>query len=190
MAYLSAVAPSRRLMPRLAAALPLIGVMGMQSACVTTPAPKSAASAALMDGQGSMRGSVTITEGADITVQVRAMGLAPGLHAVHIHAVGRCDAPDFATAGPHWNPMGKSHGAENPNGPHLGDLPNMTIGSDGAGELTFSVPARLDTGDHPLLDSDGAALVIHAGPDDMKTDPSGNSGGRIACGVIMKNGAK
>lgn len=190
MAYLSPFAPSRCRMSHLAAALPLIGLMGMQSACVTTPASETDASATLMDAQASTRGSATITEGNEMTVRVRATGLTPGVHAVHIHAVGRCDAPDFTTAGPHWNPMGKSHGAENANGPHLGDLPNITIGSDGMGELTFSVPARLDTGDHPLLDSDGAALVIHAGPDDMKTDPSGNSGGRIACGVIMKNGAK
>tara|TARA_B110001454_G_scaffold89429_1_gene85410 strand:+ start:518 stop:1090 length:573 start_codon:yes stop_codon:yes gene_type:complete len=189
MADLPLIGSSRSPVLRLVAALPLIGLMGMQSACVTAPAPMTTATAALMDAQGSVRGSVTITDGEVLNVHVRAMGLASGVHAVHIHAVGRCDAPDFTTAGPHWNPMGKSHGKDNPNGPHLGDLPNMTIGADGAGELTFSVPARLDAGHHPLLDSDGAALVVHAGPDDMKTDPSGNSGGRIACGVIVKSGA-
>ena len=112
---------------------------------------------------------------------IAATGLPAGVHGVHIHTTGKCDAPDFTTAGGHWNPTGKMHGSENPMGPHEGDLPNLTVGADGSGNLTFTVAgASLAT----MLDADGAAFVVHAGSDDYKTDPSGNSGGRIACGVF------
>jgi Cu-Zn family superoxide dismutase len=96
--------------------------------------------------------------------------------------VGRCDAPDFTSAGGHWNPTQKKHGTMNPQGPHQGDLPNLVIGSDGRGTIGAVIPGATLAG---LLDADGAAMVIHAGPDDLMTDPSGNSGGRIACGVFQ-----
>lgn len=143
------------------------------------------AHAALVDAQGVARGNVGIMEKDGLQVTLSATGLTPGIHGVHIHTVGTCTAPDFASAGGHWNPTAKHHGMENPGGAHMGDLPNITIGADGTGTLTFTVPgASLSGGDNPLLDADGAAIVVHAGPDDMKTDPSGNSGGRVACGVI------
>jgi superoxide dismutase, Cu-Zn family len=115
---------------------------------------------------------------------VQAEGLPPGAHGIHVHAVGRCEAPEFTTAGPHWNPTDRKHGRDNPDGAHHGDLPNIQIGADGRGSLNFVIPSASFA---QLFDSDGAALVVHATADDYRTDPSGNSGGRIACGVITRN---
>lgn len=120
-----------------------------------------------------------------VQVRIAATGLPQGIYAAHIHLVGRCDAPDFATAGGHWNPTGRQHGRDNPAGAHLGDLPNLTVGANGRGAMAFRVAnARLVGGAAPILDADGAALMIHAKADDYRTDPSGASGARIACGVI------
>ena len=130
----------------------------------------------LIGADGRQLGKASLSSGS-MTVAVSA--LAPGLHGLHLHAVGRCDAPDFASAGPHWNPTGRKHGSENPEGAHLGDLPNVTVGANGQASLTFAVPEG-------LVDGDGAALVIHASPDDYKTDPSGNSGARIACAAFTR----
>lgn len=124
-------------------------------------------------------------EGGGLRVRIEAAGLAPGTYGIHVHAVGRCDPPGFDSAGPHWNPTGREHGSQNPQGPHFGDLPNLQVGTDGAGSLEFTIPGAGLTGDSgALLDGDGAALLVHAGPDDYRTDPSGNSGARIACGVF------
>ena len=112
---------------------------------------------------------------------IHANGLAPGVHGIHVHGVGKCEGPKFESAGPHWNPASRHHGMQNPQGPHAGDLPNVTVGADGRLDTTVTADgSSLAT----LLDADGAALVIHADPDDYKTDPSGNSGGRIACAVL------
>lgn len=142
--------------------------------------------AQLVAADGSPRGSVRIIQvHGGISVSVQAENMPPGVHGAHVHAVGRCDAPDFASAGPHWNPTARQHGKENPAGPHWGDAPNLTIGADGRGMLEFEIPAAwVRRGDNPLLDGDGAAFVIHANADDYRTDPSGNSGGRIACAVL------
>ena len=127
---------------------------------------------------GEPRGFATFfSDGARTEIKIQAEGLAPGVHGIHLHAVGRCEGPDFKSAGPHWNPAGKQHGHDNPLGAHLGDLPNLTVGADGRGTASFSVQ-----GD--IADADGTSLVIHAKPDDYKTDPSGNSGDRIACAVL------
>ena len=139
------------------------------SAISTTTAP-------LIGANGRRVGSASLS-GRSMTIE--ASGLTPGLHGLHLHAVGRCDPPDFATAGPHWNPTNRKHGSENPEGAHLGDLPNLSVGANGGATLTFAVP----TG---LVDADGAALVIHASPDDYQTDPSGNSGTRIACAAFTR----
>ncbi len=142
--------------------------------------------AALKDASGNSVGEAQLTQADDgIHVRIQVTGLEPGEHGAHVHAVGRCDAPDFASAGGHWNPTGHQHGRLNPQGQHQGDMPNLTAAADGSGTLDFTIPdATLRGGDHALLDTDGAALVLHAGPDDYRTDPAGNSGGRIACGVI------
>ena len=126
------------------------------------------------------RATVREVEGG-VRVTVDAKGLMPGNHGVHIHTVGRCDGPDFMTAGGHWNPTGTKHGSMNAMGPHEGDLPNLLIGTDGRGNVGVTVPGALFAG---LIDADGSAMVVHANPDDLVTDPSGNSGARVACGVF------
>ena len=140
------------------------------------------AAAALVTPAGLPVGRATVTEVAGgLRVTLDARGLTPGNHGAHLHTVGRCDAPDFASAGPHWNPAATKHGTMNPQGPHAGDLPNLVVGSDGRGTLGVALAGATLDG---LLDADGAAIVVHAAPDDLMTDPSGNSGGRIACGVF------
>ncbi|URW74829.1 superoxide dismutase family protein [Sphingomonas donggukensis] len=153
------------------------------AATMDAPVRTGGAEAILKTAAGATVGRATASEaGGSIRIAVSGTGMPPGTHGVHVHTVGRCDAPDFATAGGHWNPMGKMHGSENPMGPHAGDLPNLVVGADGRGTLTMMLPAGTMAG---LLDADGAAFVVHAAADDLKTDPSGNSGGRIACGVFV-----
>jgi Cu-Zn family superoxide dismutase len=141
---------------------------------------------AVRDAGGATVATATAADrGGGVAVRVAAAGLAPGTYGVHVHAVGRCEPPGFESAGPHWNPTARQHGVQNPQGPHLGDLPNLQVGTDGAGSVEFTIAgARLAGGSNAMLDGDGAALMIHAGPDDYRTDPSGNSGARIACGVL------
>lgn len=142
------------------------------------------ARAVLASADGAPRGTATLNEtSGGLTLHVAAEGLPPGPHGIHIHTVGRCDAPDFQTAGAHWNPTSRQHGHDNPQGAHQGDLPNINIGADGRGTLHASVPGANFA---ELFDADGAAVVIHAAADDYRTDPSGNSGGRIACGVLTR----
>ena len=144
------------------------------------------AGASLKAADGRDIGLVTLAEDRNgVTVTVEASGLEPGPHGLHLHTVGRCEGPRFETAGPHWNPTGKQHGRDNPQGAHLGDLANLDVGADGRGTTTFLIGgASLISGQNPLLDLDGAALVIHAKSDDYKTDPSGASGDRIACAIL------
>lgn len=144
------------------------------------------ATAEIVDGQGQTKGKAVFSQGKDgLHVDVKGVGLPAGVHAVHIHTVGTCTGPDFTSAGGHWNPAHKQHGHDNPMGAHMGDMPNMTVGTDGTGELKTVVKgAMLKDGDNPLFDADGAAVVIHAAADDYKTDPTGNAGGRLACGVL------
>jgi Cu-Zn family superoxide dismutase len=135
-------------------------------------------------GRTLARGSIGQV-GDALRVRVEAAGLAPGVYGIHLHSIGRCDAPSFESAGPHWNPGARQHGRDNPGGQHRGDLPNLLVGTDGRGSFEFTVPGSwLGGGTMPLLDADGAALVLHARPDDYRTDPSGNSGPRIGCGVL------
>ena len=126
-----------------------------------------------------------------VSFHVEGTGLPHGLHGIHVHAVGRCDPPDFTTAGGHWNPAGKKHGLSNPAGPHAGDLPNVEVAASGVLGTTVTLPgAALVSGvgaAGSLIDADGAALVLHAQADDYATDPSGNSGARIACAVLQPN---
>jgi Cu-Zn family superoxide dismutase len=117
-------------------------------------------------------------------VRIDASGMAQGDYGAHLHTVGRCDGPAFESAGGHWNPAGRQHGTLNSQGHHAGDLPNLEIGADGRGRIDFHAPNATLRGTNGALDADGTAVVIHAGPDDYRTDPSGNSGARIACGVL------
>ena len=132
----------------------------------------------LVGADGPVIGEINRGDGdAGAEFQLTAQGLPPGVHGIHLHDVGLCEGPSFESAGPHWNPTNAQHGRENPDGPHQGDLPNLTVGADGTARLTLAMPEG-------LIDGNGAALVIHADPDDNRTDPSGNSGARIACAAF------
>lgn len=147
-------------------------------------APAAVADVRSAAGQGRAR-AVATQIGDSISVRIDAENMARGSYGAHIHTTGRCDPPGFESAGPHWNPTGQQHGKNNPAGMHKGDLPNLMIGADGRGTLEMTIPgAWVAGGAAPMLDADGAAVVIHQGPDDYRTDPSGNSGARIACGVF------
>jgi Cu-Zn family superoxide dismutase len=146
---------------------------------------QSRASADLRDGAGRMVGEA-ILEQRDGAVQITATftGLPPGTRAFHIHEVGTCDPP-FETAGGHFNPTGKQHGKDNPRGPHAGDLPNLDVPPGGRVRVELTVKGvALGSGRDGLLDADGTALIVHAGADDHESDPAGNAGERLACGVI------
>ena len=170
--------------PTVVVALAVAGCAGLAKPDVTPVT----ATAELKNAEGRTVGTATLSQvGSGVRVVLDARGLAPGQKGVHLHAVGKCDPPDFASAGPHFNPDGKKHGLQSAEGPHAGDLPNITIAADGNGRLeSMSERITLGAGATSLLDADGTALVIHAAADDFKTDPTGNSGARLACGVVRK----
>ena len=158
-------------------------------AAMTQPATTdNAATAELRASNGQAAGMAALAQvPGGVRIVLEAKGLPPGPHAVHIHEGGTGDARQFTTAGGHFNPGKKQHGTLNPQGAHAGDLPNMTVAGDGSGRLeTTTARITLGPGATSVFDADGSAIVVHAGPDDFKTDPTGNSGGRIACGLIVK----
>ena len=153
----------------------------------TATAGQAFAKADIVDASGKSVGSATIAASGDAHVlELNVSGIAPGEHGMHLHVVGACDVPDFTSAGSHLNPHNKQHGRDNPQGSHLGDLPNITAGADGAATLTVPLNAPLADLEKYLMDTDGTAIVVHATADDYRTDPTGNSGGRIACGVLKR----
>ena len=157
------------------------------------PAPP-AALARLVDDKGQAVGSAVFSQerGGGIRIILDVTGLAAGDHAVHIHEVGRCEPPAFESAGAHFNPTKAEHGTANRRGPHAGDLPDVTVNTEGKGHM--EVTAKLVNLDKKsaasLLDADGSAIVIHERADDKRTDPSGDSGARIACGLIASEGKR
>lgn len=159
------------------------------SSAILTRIPVASASATLTTVNGSAAGTVQLRQaaGGTVTVDVNAIGLTAGAHGIHFHEVGQCDgASAFATAGGHYNPLNREHGLERPGGPHAGDAPNLVASSNGTASLTFTTDRiTLTSGSISLFDANGTSVVIHAGPDDQLSQPSGNSGGRVACGVIQ-----
>ena len=142
-------------------------------------------SATLTLANGQPAGTAQIVGvGNQVTLAVGLAGVAAGTHGIHLHTVGACKGPDFTSAGGHLNPLGRHHGSLAADGKHEGDLPNVVIQSGGNGALTADLSGTPDQVRAWLFDADGSAIVVHADPDDYKTDPSGNSGARIACGVI------
>jgi Cu-Zn family superoxide dismutase len=156
--------------------------------CATWPFFRPQATAELKNAKGEVVGMASFREeGGGVRVLAEVRGLPPGQHGIHLHAVGKCVPPQFTSAGAHFNPTGKKHGLQNPQGPHAGDLPNMNVAADGTGKLNYVASGvTLGSGPGSLFGADGTAVVIHASPDDQKTDPAGNSGARIACGVIQR----
>ncbi|HEX7980055.1 MAG TPA: superoxide dismutase family protein [Gemmatimonadaceae bacterium] len=164
------------------------------AACHTAASPGAGtgrrASATLVDANGRDLGTVQFAERSPGVVVLTGMlhDLPPGSHGIHLHAVGQCDGANaFASAGAHFNPGARKHGLDSPEGPHAGDLPMVVVGADGRATLNMSTN-RVTLGEGPtsLFDADGSSLVLHAAPDDQRTDPSGNSGARIACGVVKR----
>jgi superoxide dismutase, Cu-Zn family len=159
------------------------------SSAILTRIPVASATATLTTVNGSGAGTVQLRQaaGGAVTVDVNAIGLTPGEHGIHFHEVGQCDGSSaFATAGAHYNPLNKQHGLEAQGGPHAGDAPNLVASSGGTATLSFTTDrVTLTSGSISLLDANGSSVVIHAARDDQLSQPSGNSGGRVACGVIQ-----
>lgn len=155
------------------------------SACTTYGSARvERATVPMRDASGGDLGTLSLTPttgGLMLSGTVR--GLPPGTHGIHLHTTGQCEPP-FASAGGHWNPASRQHGTQNPGGPHLGDMPNIVVGPDGSATVNVMTPGGTLRGADAVLDADGTAVVIHERADDYRTDPSGNSGNRIACGVV------
>jgi len=172
----------------------LVTVAGV-GGCAHAPSPLDQVGLAfstLISPTGEPRGTAELWQGADNVVHVRLQlrDLTPGEHGIHFHAVAKCEgggATAFSTAGAHYNPIGRQHGLKHQSGPHAGDAPNITVGADGRADTGFETDrVTLTDGSTSLFDADGSSIVIHAAPDDQITQPSGNSGARVACGVVRR----
>ena len=128
-----------------------------------------------------------LSSGDQLSMAVTVTGVEPGPHGFHLHTTGSCRAPDFTSAGGHLNPYDRNHGRLSPGGPHLGDMPNLQVGASGSANATFDVSETPERALEEIFDADGTAVVVHAGADDYRTDPAGDAGSRIACGVLQRS---
>ncbi|MGA3033125.1 MAG: superoxide dismutase family protein [Terracidiphilus sp.] len=170
--------------------VPILPAAFLALAVFPALAMSQSAHAKIVNAQGATIGHAKFSAVANgVKISVTVSQLSPGEHGIHIHNVGKCDGPAFTTAGGHFNPTGAHHGIHNAQDPHphVGDLPNLVVSEQGTGKLTFiAAGATISEGPNSLFHDGGTALVIHAKPDDLTNDPSGNSGDRIACGVIVQ----
>lgn len=151
------------------------------------PMPTESVMADLKAADGKPVGKATVAvDNGRVMLNLQVEGLPPGEHGVHVHMTGKCDAPKFESAGAHWNPANAQHGLDAPAGQHAGDMPNLVVDANGRGKLAYELKGATFAG---LMDADGSAMVVHASADDQKTDPSGNSGDRIACGIFKASQA-
>lgn len=142
-------------------------------------------SATLRFANGLPAGTAQLYDhGSEVSISIALAGFEPGTHGAHLHTTGSCQPPDFTSAGGHLNPVGKEHGFENPQGAHLGDLPNATVGPGRGATVSATLQGTRSEVLSAIFDADGTAVVIHAGADDYRTDPAGASGARVACGVL------
>jgi superoxide dismutase, Cu-Zn family len=167
----------------------MIAICGACASATRMANAVSRATAIMYDLNGAPIGTAELWQDPNglVNVEIASLALPPGTHGIHFHAVAKCEggATAFSTAGAHYNPLGKQHGLNNPLGPHAGDAPNIVIPASGVGKVAFSTArVTLTPGTLSLLDEDGSSIVVHANADDQVSQPSGNSGGRIACGVI------
>lgn len=156
------------------------------SGCLLQSTPQSL-EVDMYDGVGNKMGTATFSEKAEgMNINLKVSGLSPGLHGIHIHDVGKCEGPDFKSAGEHYNPEDKDHGLMTTEGPHAGDLPNINADEKGKVEVDLTAEGVSFRGEKSVLKGDGVALVIHEGQDDGVTDPAGNSGARVICGEVVE----
>lgn len=184
MPFLSYARPGPNTLALFMAAFGSLGV----AACTAIDAGDTVlATTVLTLSDGTQAGRATIQDtGEAITITVSIQGIAPGPHGFHLHTTGQCDAPDFTSAGGHLNPLGRDHGVLANDGSHVGDLPNLIARPDGSGAVTAQLPGTRAQMASWLFDEDGTSVIVHRDADDYRSDPTGNAGPRIACGVLTK----